>query len=156
MKKIIISLVLGSLVGCATGDAAKSAAWKNIGYSGFAEKINRIAGDEAIDCGFYDSVNPKIKPPKKVSECIQGAVDKGLAFKYGTKRIPTDSLLYEVVLKDREGSYWNIVLDIMLDQSDITHDIKKCRNMKFDYEPLTYEGSSCEEVTAQEWLSDIK
>lgn len=134
--------------------------WEAFGYKGMAEKINRLAGTNSINCGIRnhleanDPVNTQMTPTDSRA-CVKAAIQSKTPFRYGSIRIPIDSFLFEALVLTNTGEYWLINYDSMIDGSGSLHDIDRCESMNFDYTTMSYSGLQCKSISAQEWLSDL-
>lgn len=159
MRLLYVLLVTVLLSGCSVVDIYEQGLWPQYAYPGFSEKIDRIAGSGAIDCGFYDRVSRDSDSLKKersgLSDCVVKSIEKGRTFKFGSVRIPTDSYAYEVLVLSPDNEFWTITFDLMLDGSNAIHWVKRCEWVNVDIKSLSYKGDVCREVSAEEWLSDI-
>lgn len=157
--KVIAFFLVLLLGACASIEDYESHLWPKYAYSGFSEKIDRIAGGDAIDCGFYDLTQRNSNALKEnaagLSDCVKASIKSDKPFKIGSVRIPVDSAAYEVLVYSPEKEYWTIVFDWMLDGSNAIHWVKRCDSVNVDVKSLSYKGEGCREVSAEEWLSDI-
>lgn len=134
--------------------------WKTFGYEGMAEKINRLASSNSLNCGIRnhleasDPVNTQMTPADSRT-CVKAAIQSKTPFRYGSIRIPIDSFLFEALVLTNTGEYWLINYDSMVDGSGSLHDIERCEAVNFNYKTMTYSGVNCEPISAQDWLSDI-
>ena len=134
--------------------------WEAFGYKGMAEKINRLAGTNSINCGIRnhleanDPVNKQMTPIDSRA-CVEAAIQSKTPFRYGSIRIPIDSFLFEALVLTNTGEYWLINYDSIIDGSGSLHDIDKCESINFDYTTMSYSGLQCKSISAQEWLSDL-
>ncbi len=155
-----LSLTILLLAGCSSVEVYEHAAWPQYAYPGFSEKIDRIAGARAIDCGFYDLKGRDSKAhrgmEKGFSDCVKKLIEEGKPFKVGSVRIPVDSYAYEILVYSAEKEYWIIVFDLMLDGSDAAHWVKRCESVKIKSQDLDYEGVGCRDVSNEEWMADIE
>jgi len=153
MKKIIIAFTL-ALTGCANHSAIPNdrSEWEPIGYSDFSNNIQTTSGSNSLNCGFIDKTTETSKTIiNKSIQCLQYAISNNEPFKFGTTRIPTDSLLYRVLVLSPNKHYWDITLDHMLDNSDIILTLKKCTHVKIDPKNLLFSGESCVTVDNNLW-----
>lgn len=139
------------VAGCATSSTQyRPGPWPPIGYEGFAENINAIAGEDAIDCGFHNLLKWDPRDAERVRKaklrCVQRAVERGDPFKYGTARIPIDSLAYEVLVRPRDGDYWLRTYDVMIGNPGRSQWTQQCRSIRLDMRHGWYEGVDCKEL----------
>ncbi len=157
--KVIVFFLVLLLGACASIEDYESHLWPQYAYPGFSKKIDRIAGNDAIDCGFYDRMlrdSESLKRKRRgLSDCVKNSIKAGRSFKFGSVRIPADSYVYEVLVLSPEKEYWTITFDLMLDGSNAIHWVKRCDSVNVDVKSLSYKGEGCREVSAEEWLSDI-
>ncbi|WMS89018.1 hypothetical protein [Pleionea litopenaei] len=157
MKFINITIIL-FLFGCSSSllFSEKNNNWNPMGYDGFSNKLNELSGVDAINCGFFDLTerNPSSIAASKLGyRCAREASEKGLPFKFGTKRIPTDSYAYEVLILTPDKHYWLVTLDVMLGRVDATQQWnKKCKSVMIS--DNDYKGSDCENVDYQDWIKE--
>lgn len=158
----LLAITALSLTACATSPSkpVNTSNWEDFGYEGMAAKINRLAGTGSINCGIHNHMEPedpvnKILTPQESKACIKAAMKAGTPFRYGSIRIPTDSFLFDALVRSSTGELWTIKYDYMIDGSSNHHFIKRCKSASVDYSNLTYEGVDCQDVTAGEWLADI-
>lgn len=137
-----------------------SIAWRDFAYEGFGEKVNRLAGDEAIHCGVVNLVNTNDPTNKGASldqgkACIARAIAAGQPFKFGTVRIPLDSYLFEAVVGTSQNEFWIVHYDVMVDGTDNQHFIRRCRSLEVKNGGATFAGSDCVDISTSAWLADI-
>jgi len=157
----IIALVL-LLASCTSNlvTVNDASAWSSFAYEGFGNKISRLAGNEAIDCGVINQINTndptnKNNSLKKARSCIEKSGSNGLPFKFGTVRIPIDSYLFEAITFTPAKEYWIVHYDYMVDGSSNMHVIKRCKGLDLKRSDSTFTGINCIEVSTTDWLSDI-
>lgn len=145
---LISSCVYQSSYKGITGD------WTKMGYEGFSSKINAMSGHNSLDCGFYNLIEsiPSLVDVtiEQGFQCAREASKQGVPFKFGTKRIPTDSYAFEVLYSTPEKEYWLVTLDVMLTNGEMQQWNKKCKNVLF--KGKSYEGVECEEVHYRDWI----
>lgn len=159
MRYVLIGIALGGLLSCVSSPATIEN-WPAIAYPGFAEKIDRIAGVDGINCGLIDRTNSQKKVGTKgeislAQNCVNKAISDGLPFKLGSIRIASTSYLYEVAVKPVTGDYWVIVFDRAMDDSENIHFVKRCKSLKVSLQTSEFVGDGCIDVSTDEWLSDI-
>ena len=154
MKFIITLIVLFSSCSTRTSFFGKIGSWEEMGYKEFSIKINEMSGNDSIDCGFYDLIESRANlngaTEDKGYYCARDAPKQGVPFKYGTKNIPIDSYVFEILYSTPEKEYWLVTLDIMLGGGDIQQWNKKCKNILFRNK--SYKGVDCEIVHYKEWI----
>jgi hypothetical protein len=143
--------ILLLVAGCAANESQYGAGpWAPIAYEGFAEDVNAIAGEDAIDCGFHNLLEQgpwKAEAARKSTlRCVQTAIERGEPFKYGTLRIPIDSLAFEVLARPRGGDYWLRTYDVMVDHTGTAQWTKQCKSVRLDMRHGWYEGLDCKEL----------
>ena len=122
--------------------------WGEVGYQGFAEYVDRKAGRDALNCGFFETFDRRRQRTYKVPgfACVDHAIRNGLPFKYGTVRLPIDSYAFEVLVRDSSGAYWDITYDVMIDGDAPQQWVKQCKFVELDHRFSTYEVGSCKSV----------
>jgi hypothetical protein len=76
----------------------------------FLQSIDRLAGTGAIDCGIHDYPGETMGADTRRAAvtCAQSALGSGKPFKYGTRRIPIDSLGTEILVRAPDSTLWLI------------------------------------------------
>ena len=123
-------------------------AWEPRGYQGFSESIDAFAGPLAIDCGFFDMTEGKtigMGQRRQALACIAEATDRGLAFKFGTLRMPIDSYAHEIFVRTTKGQSWMIVYDVMIDGDAPQQWNRLCASVQVDPRTLLLHGEGCVE-----------
>src|SRR5690348_1801254 len=88
--------------------------WDRVGNDEFRAAIDKLAGSKAIDCGFLNlNQKPARDDRRRVVKCIADARRRGAAFKYGTSRVPLDSIADEIFVRTRSGQTWILVYDVL-------------------------------------------
>lgn len=159
MRYLLLIICLSCLTSCMSSPAPIEN-WPAIAYQGFTEKIDRIAGEGAINCGLIDRVDSKKKAGlngeiSKSQKCANKAISDKLPFKVGTFRIASTSYLYEVVVKPVSGDYWVILFDRAMDDSGNLHFVKRCKSLSLNLQAADFIGDGCIDVSTDEWLADI-
>jgi len=147
MRILVCSLVI-LFSGCVTNpESYEFADWGDVGYDGFVNSIDTVAGAGAQNCGFFNLIldEGRAKAGSEGIKCARQAYNEGTPFKFGTVRIPTDSYAYEVLVRSSAGDNWLIVYDIIVDGTDPQIWFKKCESIKFRSSNLAYEGQNCAE-----------
>ncbi|MCB1582216.1 MAG: hypothetical protein R3E90_12710 [Marinicella sp.] len=129
-------------------------AWGSIGDIGFAMNINQLAGDHAVDCGFFD-----LKSKAETSNyaegyhCAEGAYKQGLPFKLGTLTVPIDSYFYQAHLESADGKYLEVNFDIYPDMNANHHILwtRSCEKFQFNTTQKQIIGVNCEKVSEYSW-----
>jgi hypothetical protein len=146
LGSVLASTLLG---GCAAPIRYAAGEWAPIGYVGFSEAVDSVAGDGAIDCGFVNLLQDLgAAAQREAFRCVQRAVKRGDAFKYGTLDIPIDSFAYEVLARPKSGQFWLRTYDVMLppDDAERAQWTKRCQSIRLKPRRMTYEGVNCTEV----------
>ena len=157
---ILLTIFLLSACSSQSTKRFHTSAWEDFGYEGMAGKINRLAGTTSANCGIRnhlasnDPVNKQMSVAQSRS-CIKTAIKQQTPFRYGSIRIPIDSFLFSALVLSQTGEFWLIDFDSMIDGSGSLHNIKKCSSVQIDYLYITFNGTDCQPVSAQEWLADI-
>ncbi len=139
----IVTLIL--LAGCSsTPEAFDFPDWGNVGYEGFADSIDVVAGSDAVNCGFFDLLTEEGRRDRAHGvRCAKHAYADGIPFKFGTVRLPLDSYAYEVLLRSPSGENWRIVYDIMIDSTAPQIWFQKCESVEFERRPHHYRVHDC-------------
>jgi hypothetical protein len=119
--------------------------WEPVGYQGFAESIDALAGPNAIDCGFLNLLDEKLgdAAKEKAYQCVQMALMSKRPFKFGTLRIPTDSYGYEVLARTPQGELWRVTYDRMLTDDESGRQWSEvCKSVSID-RALVVRGRDC-------------
>ena len=66
---------------CATSPALPKNSWDDVCYVGFSDDVASLAGDDAVDCGFYRA--PKLPVQRAVQACMRQAEKEGRGFNAG-------------------------------------------------------------------------
>jgi hypothetical protein len=143
----LVGVVLAT--SCATEVAQyQPGMWKPMGYEGFSETVNAVAGDDAVDCGFVNLVPLDSEPAHRAAfQCVQAAIRRGDPFKYGTADIPIDSLAYMVLAKPRGEDFWLRTYDVMISpERERAQWTKRCKSVRLNGRRMTYEGFECTEL----------
>lgn len=161
MKLSLFIAITLTTVACTTTPVPNTSSWQDFGYEGMAEKINRISGPSAINCGIRNHIDPSdpvnsLATPAQSRACIKSAIESKTPFRYGSIRIPTDSYLFEALVLSETLEYWIIKYDYMIDESGHSHHIQRCKSVTVDYDNLSYTGNECHDVSDTDWFSDIR
>ncbi len=155
MRFLILGLLASCISACVNYSGYKSSSWPQYAYVGFSEKIDELAGNDALDCGFFDLKSRSGSALKRerlsFSRCVKESMKDSRAFKYGSVHIPTDSFLYEVLILTPDNEYWIIKFDLMIDFSNAIFWVKKCKSISL-VNKYGYEGGGCRDVESSEWL----
>jgi hypothetical protein len=159
MRYLFFILGLSGLLSCVSTPKAIEN-WPAIAYPGFTEKINRLAGESAINCGLIDRVDSQKKAGlnreiSNAQKCVDKAISENLPFKVGSFRIATTSYLYEVAVKSNSSDYWVILFDRAMDDSENLHFVKRCKSLSLNLREADFMGDGCVDVPTDDWLSDI-
>ena len=129
-----MALLVGSsyATGNADNQATESTSWSAC-YAGFAEHVDRIAGSQATDCGFWRPEQSKASLAK-VKACAKAAFADAKAFKFGHADMGIDSYFCNVAIRDASGRLWSFFYD-----SDVSGGsggpatiwVSECRSMLF-------------------------
>jgi len=136
------------LCACATAGTEPSGnAWSLSGYEGFVESIDAFVGPSAVDCGFFNLIEGKPAPAvrRRAHACVKSAIASGLAFKYGTKRLPIDSYATEIVVRAADGKFWMIVFDVMIDGEAAQQWNRICQAVAVDPKTMIIDARECVE-----------
>lgn len=138
-------LLLGWMGVVAAADPAATQRWKYMGYDGFVESIDALAGPSAIDCGFLDRRNETFASPRvrQAADCVGAALNGREPFKFGT--IPPNSNVIYVLLRSAAHELWEVRYERTLSKRDLveTQLSQKCKNMTFDAGAVTFMGIDC-------------
>jgi hypothetical protein len=122
--------------------------WGCMGNLRLATTIDQLTGPGAIDCGFHEIGRPlKYSAKRKANDCLRKALRGHKPFKFGTVRVPLDSIVTEVLVRSADGKLWMIVVDEMFDEQP-TQWNAICREVRVDTDTLYLDGNeSCEEYS---------
>ncbi|MEM7430355.1 MAG: hypothetical protein AAF351_00320 [Pseudomonadota bacterium] len=128
--------------------------WQHYGYDGFARSIDEVAGTDARNCGVYNLMSRDSRAAAESAgiQCARAAYEQGVAFKFGTVRLPIDSYAHEVLVRSSTGENWLIVYDIMIDGAAPQIWFQKCESVTFEGRNVTYEGNHCIEYDGSDDL----
>lgn len=153
MKYFILSVIIIVVFSCAQSTYIAVEPWPQISYTGFKESIDKLAGEGAIDCGFHDLMSREGKRSYKLGvKCVKEAVMRGHSFKFGTVRLPIDSIAHEILVLSPKSEYWLVVNDRMFDDDSPQQWTQKCKEIKFNSYVLFYGGVGCTEVKNGDWF----
>ncbi len=151
MKICILPLVIMFLLSCTPSIMS----FDNGGWvvTGVTENVEKLAGSEAIDCGFHDLLTEKGKGTMLYGiECVRRAILHDRSFMYGINRIPLDSVATEILIRTSDGKYWTIVYDLEFDSDKPQLWVHSCKSVKLHKKSGTYEGKKCIEEPNSKWL----
>lgn len=159
MRYLSLIVAFGCLASCASSPATTEN-WPAVAYPGFTEKIDRLAGGGAVNCGFIDRTkSPKASGTKGelsfAQRCVNKAISDGRSLKVGSVRIAGTSYLFEVAVKPATGDYWVIAFDRAMDDSENSHFVKRCSSLNVNLQSAEFVGDNCIDVSTDDWLSDI-
>lgn len=160
MRNFLTVLAVTALTACTTTNPPQPPKeWPGMAYAGFTEKINRLAGEDAVNCGLIDQVKggdtAEIKRQLRAAQkCVDAAIGSGTPFKVGSFRIASTSYLHEVLTRGSTGEYWVVLFDRAMDGSENMHFVKRCTSLKADVLNGDYSGN-CTDVPTDAWLADI-
>jgi hypothetical protein len=119
--------------------------WEPVAYVGFVESIDRLAGEGAIDCGMHDFVEKQLTWSEKRAAygCVQHALRTGVPFKYGSQRVPIDSIATEVVVRTPDSALWLITHDRMLGEEAQQQWNQTCRTVQVDRRTMIISRVDC-------------
>lgn len=83
--------------------------WAEVCYTGFARDVASLAGDGAVDCGFYRSPDAAVQ--RAAQACMRQAEQEGRAFMAGYLSNGFDSAYCHAVVGVEAGRYFNLMLD---------------------------------------------
>lgn len=153
MKYLLLFVIFIVVCSCAQNTYIAVEPWPQISYTGFKGSIDKLAGEGATDCGFHDLMSKEGKKSYKSGvRCAKEASKRGLPFKFGTVRLPIDSIAHEVLVLSQKSEYWLIVNDRMFDDDSPQQWTQKCKEIKFKNYVLFYQGVECTEVKNGEWF----
>ncbi len=143
--RVSVIVSLSVLVGCtSTPETFDFPAWENVGYEGFVESIDVVAGASARNCGFFNLLTGEGRAERiRGLKCAEQAYADGAPFKYGTVLIPHDSYVYEVLLRTPTGENWRIVYDIMIDGTVPQIWFRICDSVSWARNGRAYEIHDC-------------
>lgn len=161
MRKLLLTLSITSLVACSAPiqQNYNFPEWKPFGYKGLKDKVDRLAGPDAINCGFVDRLSNE-KSKIKIADnqltlsqaCIDQAIKNKRSFKYGSVRVASTSYLWEIVLLTPEQEFWKIIYDYSMDESGTLHFVKRCKSLAIDVSHARFDSKVCTEIPTKEWL----
>lgn len=160
MRNFLTVLAVTALTACTTATPPEpQKEWPQMACAGFTEKINRLAGGNAVNCGLIDQVKGGSKTEIQnqlwaAQKCVNTAIGSGTPFKVGSFRIASTSYLYEVVTLGNNGEYWVVLFDRAMDGSENMHFVKRCTSLKANILNADYSGD-CTDVPTDVWLADI-
>jgi hypothetical protein len=131
-------------VGCATAPPRPDS-WASAKAPNLVELVNKLAGPEAIDCGFINQLGEEESHAgwRAAMRCASAALEHGEPFKFGTYRIPMDSYTHEIVVRGADGQLWFLVLDVMLDGDAPQFWQERCTSVTPDAASFTFLASGC-------------
>lgn len=142
-----VSTILHLWACTSTPKTAPISTWQAIVYEGLDQELMKLELPNTHDCGFYDlttlPINKRYAIIEKQFHCVQNTLDKGIPFKMGYTYIPQDSYLTQIYLSQKEGVRAQSV-DVMLDQSDASNEVKLCKNITLNFDSLSVELHDCE------------
>ena len=160
MRNFFTVLSVATLTACTTATPPEPPKdWPAIAYAGFIEKIDRLAGSGAVNCGLIDQVKGGSKAEIKsqirtAQKCVDVSISSGTPFKVGSFRIASTSYLYEVATRSSTGEYWVVLFDRAMDGSENMHFVKRCKSLQANLWNGEYSGD-CTDVPTDVWLADI-
>jgi hypothetical protein len=141
-KPVLVLLLMASAAVAGAESACLS--WDRIGNQPFRLRLDRLAGEHAVDCGYLALTR---KPPRRerraVLECIAGAQRRGEAFKFATSRMPGDSITDEVYVQTATGQAWMLVYDQMPLDDFAKYWVRSCEAVEVDRATLIISGKGC-------------
>lgn len=162
MRNVLIGIAITSLVGCSTQAPKKFdfAEWEPFGYDTLIEKVEELAGPNAINCGFVDALSGEQAAAKVVDRklaqsqtCIDHAIKTKRPFKFGLVRIASTSYVWQMAIMTSELEYWNITYDYAIDGTGVQQFTKRCKDLDVDAVQAEFKGKDCTEVSLEEWLA---
>ncbi|MEM9495404.1 MAG: hypothetical protein AAGA09_05330 [Pseudomonadota bacterium] len=103
-------------------------------YPSFAKQVEQLAGDQAIDCGFFDVRSPR-KDFSEIKACAKIAAKSGNAFKFGHSDFGDDSFYCHAAIRDTAGELRSLFYDSDISGGGGGHSavsVLKCRDLKFE------------------------
>lgn len=79
-------------------------------YPGFESDVDQIAGEAALDCGFWNAGEPK-KRLAEIASCAKNAVGAEKAFKFGQAGHGDDSSFCYAAIRDGSSQFWSFFYD---------------------------------------------
>jgi hypothetical protein len=135
MRRAWLSSLL-VLAGWAAAGAPGGLGWECGGNQGLANAIEKLAGPNAVDCGFHEMIGKtSFRARRLAHECVGRALQDHRPFKFATSRIPLDSFVTEVLVRSAEGKLWIIVIDEMIGEQP-TQWTAVCKHVSVDRRTL--------------------
>lgn len=128
--------------------------WDDIhGLFGLGERIDAVASSETKDCGFFDLIRSDATDPQLIRkwDCVSNLSLNTTPFKFGSLRLPIDSYVYEVVVRDNVGQYHMFTLDLSADVTSAQLWVERCSRVEFNDEILGYSRENCVDIESQSW-----
>src|SRR5262245_32420193 len=118
MRRAVL-LALSVLAGAAVAGESARKAWSC--NQDLAESVDALVGPDAIDCGFHEMFKSLRKAVhRKAYGCVEQALRGDKPFRFGTRRIPLDSVVTEILVRSRDGKLWLIVHDYIFGEEQAT------------------------------------
>ncbi len=162
MRNVLIGIAITSLVGCTT-PAPKNfdfPEWEPFGYDTLVEKVEELAGPDAINCGFVDALSGEKSTVKladrKLAQsqiCIDHAIKTKRPFKFGLVRIASTSYVWQMAIMTPELEFWSITYDYAIDGTGVQQFTKRCKELDIDAVRAEFQSKACTEVPLEEWLA---
>lgn len=162
MRNVLLGVAVASLAGCTTQapESTDFPEWQSFGYETMVEKINGLAGPDAINCGFVDALSG-VKSAMKIARgnlaksqmCIDQAIKSKRPFKFGLVRIAGTSYLWEVVIMTPEQEFWRVMYDHAIDGTGTQQFTKRCKRLDIDAVRADIVDTGCTDVSMEEWFS---
>ncbi|WP_086929333.1 hypothetical protein [Agarilytica rhodophyticola] len=121
--------------------------------TGVVDNVERLAGPEAVDCGFHDLQGAKGQGSVLYGiECVRRAIIHKRSVKFGTNEALPDSTVTEILIRTQDKKYWTVLYERMLDSDELRLSVHACESIKIHRDSNSYESKKCVEQPTSKWL----
>ena len=145
------TLCLASLAiaGCAATGTPSQYSWPRGEFPDQLQSVDTLAGAAPRDCGFfrYSRIDADNHGAIRGRQCALGAMHKRQPFKFGTSRVPIDSISVQALVGASDGTLWLIEYGFGLGDESTSQVNYTCKSVVIDQKTFDVVGKDCARVS---------